>query len=350
MDWLNEHKKTHINNDIMPSHNISPATMNKKPIAISVGEPAGIGPDCVVMLAQKKRNIPWFAIASPDVLSQRAAQLNLSLDIELISAPNQPIHTDARKLSVFPIHTASAVTPGNLNVMNSAYVLEGIRAAAEFCLRGMCSAMVTAPVHKGIIMDAGIQFTGHTEWLRDYCGTSDVLMVLAHDKYRVALVTTHVSLKQVAELITPERLTQKLTLLHQGLQQWFGIEKPYIGVCGLNPHAGEQGHLGLEEKEIIMPTLQQLQQDGWQLNGPFAADTLLTPHHATQYDAVLAMYHDQGLGPIKALYFDSAVNITLGLPFLRVSVDHGTALDLAGTGKASPNSLAAAINTAGTTL
>lgn len=314
-----------------------------KPIALSVGEPAGIGPDIVIELAQSTRQQPWFAIAAPNLLEARAQQLGLPLTLHVINNPTTPVTLKAQQLSIFPIPLAQTVIPGTVNVANSAYVLEGIRAATEFCLRGLCSGMVSAPVHKGIINDAGIHFTGHTEWLADYCGVDDVVMMLACGAYRIALATTHVPLQQVAGLIDTTRLKRKLMILQQGLQQHFHISQPHIGVCGLNPHAGENGYLGQEEQQIITPALITLRQQGLQLTGPLPADTLLVPQFATQYDAVLAMYHDQGLGPMKACYFDQAVNITLGLPFLRTSVDHGTALELAGTGKASSTSLAAAI-------
>ena len=314
-----------------------------KPIAVSVGEPAGIGPDIVITLAQQHRDQGWFAVASPDLLKARAQQLGLPLTLHLIDGPSVPINQEAQQLSVFPVPLPQAVEAGTLNLSNSAYVLESIRAATEFCLRGMCSGMVTAPVHKGIINDAGIHFTGHTEWLADYCGVDDVVMMLACDQYRVALATTHIPLKEVPDLINAAHLRRKLAILQQGLQQHLHCSRPHIGVCGLNPHAGENGHLGTEEQTIITPTLATLRQQGFLLTGPLPADTLLAPQFATRYDAVLAMYHDQGLGPIKACYFDHAVNITLGLPFLRTSVDHGTALELAGTGQASSTSLAAAI-------
>ena len=314
-----------------------------KPIAVSVGEPAGIGPDIVIDLAQHTRQQAWFAIASPELLAARAEQLGLPLTLHLLDSPTTPITQSAQQLSVFPVPLPHTVEAGTLNMMNSAYVLESIRAATEFCLRGMCAGMVTAPVHKSIINEAGIHFTGHTEWLADYCGVEDVVMMLACDEYRVALATTHVPLEHVPALIDHARLKRKLTILTQGLQQHFQCAQPHIAVCGLNPHAGENGHLGTQEQTVIEPTLTQLRQQGFQLDGPLPADTLLAPQFATQYDAVLAMYHDQGLGPIKACYFDRAVNITLGLPFLRTSVDHGTALHLAGTGRASSTSLAAAI-------
>jgi len=318
-------------------------TQTAKPIALSVGEPAGIGPDIVIELAQNVREQPWVAIASPNLLKTRAQQLGLPLTLHIIEDPTAPLTQAPQQLSVFPIPLTQTVETGILNMANSAYVLESLRAATQFCLRGVCGGMVTGPVHKGIINDAGIHFIGHTQWLANYCNVDDVVMMLACGNYRVALVTTHVPLQQVPGLIDAARLTRKLTILQKGLHQYFHLSHPHIAVCGLNPHAGENGHLGSEEHNIITPTLTTLRQQGFQLTGPLPADTLLAPQFATQYDAVLAMYHDQGLGPMKACYFDKAINITLGLPFLRTSVDHGTALSLAGTGKASCASMAAAI-------
>ena len=232
---------------------------------------------------------------------------------------------------------------GQLDAANSQYVLDTLTVAARGCLNGSFDGMVTAPVHKGVINEAGIAFSGHTEFLQELCGVERVVMMLATEELRVALVTTHLPLKNVSAAITPQRLAQVTRILNADLQTFFGIEQPRILVAGLNPHAGEGGHLGREEIEVIEPTLEQLRAEGIQLTGPLPADTLFTPHWLDNADAVLAMYHDQGLPVLKFQGFGRAVNITLGLPIVRTSVDHGTALDLAGTGKADAGSLHTAI-------
>jgi 4-hydroxythreonine-4-phosphate dehydrogenase len=302
-------------------------------IALTAGEPAGIGPDLCIMLAQQDLPCHISLIADPDLLNERAAQLGLQLQ------------TDER-LQIIPVPLQAPVKSGKLNTANAAYVLQTLDVAIQGCLQQDFHAMVTAPVHKGIINDAGIPFSGHTEYLADKCHCDEVVMMLATEGLRVALVTTHLPLASVSRAITDEKLQSIITILHHDLQQRMGIQQPKIYVCGLNPHAGEGGHLGTEEIEIIEPALERLRQRGIQLYGPLPADTLFTPKYLQHADAVLAMYHDQGLPVLKHMGFGRAINITLGLPIIRTSVDHGTALDLAGTGKADVGSLKLAIDTA----
>jgi 4-hydroxythreonine-4-phosphate dehydrogenase len=320
--------------------------MNMEPVrtVFTPGEPAGIGPDLCVQLAQQNVATDLVVVADPELLSQRADQLGLQLEIEQFD-PSRPALATAGKLCVLPVPLAAHSEPGILNQDNAKYVLECLRLATNGCMDGTFHALVTGPVHKGVVNDAGIPFTGHTEFLAELTN-GDPVMMLATEGLRVALATTHLPLSEVSKAITPQLLKRIIPTLHSDLQKKFGIENPNILVCGLNPHAGEGGHLGSEETEIITPVLQQLRQEGMQLQGPLPADTLFTPHYLDQADAVLAMYHDQGLPVLKHKGFGKAVNITLGLPIIRTSVDHGTALDLAGTGKANPGSLDVALTTA----
>lgn len=314
-------------------------------IALTPGEPAGIGPDLCVQLAQEPQACEWVVIVDPDLLRQRALQLGLPLEIRLFDNFKNPEPTPAGCLTVLPVSLAAPVECGQLNAANSRYVLETIRLATQGCIDHIFAAMVTAPVHKGIINDAGIPFSGHTEFIAGITGGSPVMM-LATPGLRVALVTTHLPLSQVSAAITPQALTDVIRCLDKDLRQRFGVANPKILVCGLNPHAGENGHLGREEIEIIEPTLNLLRNEGINLQGPLPADTLFTPKYLESADAVLAMYHDQGLPVLKHKGFGQAVNVTLGLPIIRTSVDHGTALELAGSGKASLGSLRFALNTA----
>jgi len=313
-------------------------------IVITPGEPAGIGPDLILQAAHEGLDVPALIIGDPTMLAQRAAQLKLTVSI--VETDTTPVKAaDPGKLYVRPVALPTPCTPGRLEPENAAYVLECLRLAAEGCLKKDYSALVTGPVHKGIINDAGIPFSGHTEFLAELSSSYPVMM-LACPGLRVALATTHLPLREVSDAITPKLLTQVIQILHTDLQTKFQILQPRILVCGLNPHAGEGGHLGTEEMKIIAPILETLRQQGMQLIGPLPADTLFTPRYLEQADAVLAMYHDQGLPVLKHKGFGRAVNITLGLPFIRTSVDHGTALDLAGTGKAEVGSLLAAIQQA----
>ncbi|WP_375176904.1 4-hydroxythreonine-4-phosphate dehydrogenase PdxA [Marinobacter mobilis] len=311
-------------------------------LALTAGEPAGIGPELCLQLAMAPREEGIVVVASPELLAARARLLGLV--VELVPwMPGEPAVTAAGQLSVYAVDGLASDQPGRLDAGNSQYVLSTLTFAARGCLEGIFDGMVTAPVHKGVINEAGIAFSGHTEFLQQLCGVERVVMMLATEELRVALVTTHLPLKDVAAAITPQRLRQVARILNADLKTFFGIAEPRILVAGLNPHAGEGGHLGREEIDVIEPTLEQLRGEGLQLTGPLPADTLFTPHWLDQADAALAMYHDQGLPVLKFQGFGRAVNITLGLPIVRTSVDHGTALDLAGTGRADAGSLHTAI-------
>ncbi|QNI03846.1 4-hydroxythreonine-4-phosphate dehydrogenase PdxA [Halomonas sp. SH5A2] len=332
------------------------------PLAITTGEPAGIGPELALMLAAQGA-LPdgSVAIGDPQMMRQRAAALSLEVDLVEVSPSHTLPAQRSATLPVWPVELAEPAVPGVLNTANSRYVLETLALAVTACQVGQAAAMVTAPLHKGVIIDAGFSgFTGHTEWLRDACGVDEVVMMLATDRalhaqapgwqgngdLRVALATTHLPLRKVADAITFERVVRIGRLLAADLRQQFGLAAPRIAVCGLNPHAGEDGHLGREELDIIIPALEALRQEGLDITGPFPADTLFTPRHLAGVDAVLAMYHDQGLAVLKYAGFGQAANITLGLPLVRTSVDHGTALTLAGKGVADPGSLKVALSLA----
>ena len=315
-------------------------------IALTAGEPAGIGPDLLVALTQQAHSAQLIAIADPDLLRQRAQLLRLPLRVIDWQSALAPQSSRAGELYVAPIALACAVTAGRLDAHNSPYVLRTLERATDGCMSGEFDAVVTAPVHKGIINDAGIPFSGHTEYFAERSHTPLVVMMLATDTLRVALATTHLPLADVPAHITRANLDAVLRILHRDLRDKFGLTQPRISVLGLNPHAGESGHLGREEIDIIEPCLRALRGEGMQLLGPLPADTAFTPKHLEQADAVLAMYHDQGLPVLKYQGFGRAVNITLGLPFIRTSVDHGTALDLAGSGRADGGSLQQALKLA----
>lgn len=314
-------------------------------LALTAGEPAGIGPDLCLQLAGHDRPAGIVVVADIDLLAERAKQLGLSIRLTAWS-PGETARTEAGELSVLKVSGIHSRQAGQLDPGNSRYVLATLEIAARGCLDGTFDGMVTAPVHKGVINEAGIVFSGHTELLQDLCGVDRVVMMLATVGLRVALVTTHLPLKDVSAAITPTRLMQVTRILNNDLQAFFGIDAPRILVAGLNPHAGEGGHLGTEEIEVIEPTLAKLREEGISLTGPLPADTLFTPHLLEKADAVLAMYHDQGLPVLKYKGFGNAVNVTLGLPIVRTSVDHGTALDLAGKGTADAGSMRTAIETA----
>ncbi len=328
-------------------------------LALTTGEPAGIGPELTAMLAAAPvAGSRVVAVGDPELLGERAARLGLALEIvELARNETVPPAVPGR-LPVWPVALRAPASPGVLNTANADYVLETLDVAIAACRDGHAAGMVTAPLHKGVILDAGhAGFRGHTEYLRDACGVAEVVMMLATDHalhasrpgwrgplaLRVALATTHLPLREVADAITGELLARLLRILDTDLKRWYGLIAPRIAVCGLNPHAGEGGHLGREEIEVIEPALAVLRAEGLRLDGPLPADTLFTPRHLEGVDAVLAMYHDQGLPVLKYAGFGSAANITLGLPFPRTSVDHGTALDLAGSGRADPGSLRVAV-------
>lgn len=303
---------------------------DKPVIAVTSGEPAGIGPDICLALAERSFDARLVVLGDRELFAQRARQLGRAIDA----------------LEIRHIPLKQPALAGRLDPANARYVLDLIDAALEGCMNGEYAALVTAPVHKGVINDAGISFTGHTEYLAEKTGTPRVVMMLAGGGLRVALATTHLPLKDVPAAITPSELEATLRILHADLQTKFGIARPRILVAGLNPHAGEGGHLGREEIEVITPVLDQLRGEGMDLVGPLPADTLFTKNVLAGADAQLAMYHDQGLAVLKYAAFDEGINVTLGLPIIRTSVDHGTALDLAGSGKASPTSLFAAVDAA----
>ena len=315
-------------------------------IAFTPGEPAGIGPELAVKLAKAGSHAQIVAVADPRLLRQTAENLHLPMELLPFDPTAPAAGTPPGALYVLPVTLAEQSRAGRLNGANAPYVLDTLRRAADGCQQRQFDALVTGPVHKGIINDAGIPFSGHTEFFAERAGVERVVMMLAAEELRVALVTTHLPLKEVSAAITVERLEQVITILHRSLRNQFRIENPRIGVCGLNPHAGEGGHLGREEIDIIEPALDKLRALGLQLLGPLPADTLFTPPQLARCDAVLAMYHDQGLPVLKFKGFGHAVNITLGLPFIRTSVDHGTALNIAGNGIADCGSLQAAISQA----
>lgn len=319
---------------------------NTQPIVITPGEPAGIGPDIVLRLAQEDWPLDWCCIADPDLMAQRAQQLGIETRLNLIESSSGSIPRRAGELNIIPVPLVNNVHAGQLDPANATYVLESLKLATDGCLDKRFAALVTGPLHKGVINHAGIPFTGHTEWLAEHSKTSMVVMMLATEGLRVALVTTHLPLRDVANAITPERLEAVCRILYADLQEKFALASPRIAVLGLNPHAGEEGHLGREEIDIMIPVLEKLRREEMDLLGPLPADTAFTPDVLSQVDAVLAMYHDQGLPVLKHLGFGEAINITLGLPFIRTSVDHGTALELAGTGQARVNSLRAAMQLA----
>ncbi|MCB1582175.1 MAG: 4-hydroxythreonine-4-phosphate dehydrogenase PdxA [Xanthomonadales bacterium] len=295
-------------------------------IAITLGEPAGIGVELVAQLAADH-----------------------ALDACTLIGDEQFIRAHVRQVGELNIHHVPLTQPvqlGRLDKANAAYVLETIKIAALGCLKGEYQAMVTCPIHKGIINEAGYSFSGHTEYLAALTNTDKVVMMLLNQVMRVALVTTHIPLKDVSTNVTDSTIKKVSRILYHDLQSKFGIEKPVIGVCGLNPHAGEDGHIGREELNTIIPALAQLRAEGLNLVGPIPADSLFTPDKVKHFDAILAMYHDQGLAPLKYAGFGESVNITLGLPIIRTSVDHGTALDIAGKGVANASSLRAAIQVA----
>ncbi|MDW5378759.1 4-hydroxythreonine-4-phosphate dehydrogenase PdxA [Halomonas sp. HP20-15] len=331
--------------------------MSEPLLALTTGEPAGIGPDLALLLAADGQ-LPacrLVAIGDPDLLAARARQLGLTVGIEPLDPHAGVPAPRPGVLPVWPVALRAPVTPGVLDPANGAYVLELLDRAIAACRDGRAQAMVTAPLHKGVIIEAGHGgFTGHTEYLRDACGVDEVVMMLATQlpaamggrALRVALATTHLPLRAVADAISESGLRRVLGILDTDLRRHFGIARPRIAVCGLNPHAGEGGHLGREELEVIIPTLERLRDEGLDLEGPWPADTLFTPHRLEGIDAVLAMYHDQGLPVLKFAGFGQAANITLGLPIVRTSVDHGTALDLAGSGRIDAGSLHVALKVA----
>ncbi|WP_455426896.1 4-hydroxythreonine-4-phosphate dehydrogenase PdxA [Dryocola sp. LX212] len=315
-------------------------------VTITPGEPAGIGPDLAIALAGRDWPVELVVCASPELLLERAATLNLPLTLIPYQPDQAPQPQAAGTLTILPVALHAPVVPGQLDVRNSLYVVETLARACDGCTSGEFAALITGPVHKGIINDAGIPFIGHTEFFEARSDSEKVVMMLATEELRVALATTHLPLKAISEAITPDLLRQIITILYHDLQTRFGIPQPHVLVCGLNPHAGEGGHMGTEEIDTIIPVLNEMRALGMNLSGPLPADTLFQPKYLNHADAVLAMYHDQGLPVLKYQGFGRAVNISLGLPFIRTSVDHGTALELAGQGKADVGSFTTALNLA----
>jgi 4-hydroxythreonine-4-phosphate dehydrogenase len=303
----------------------------KKPLIITPGEPAGVGPDIVLQLANAYPDLPITVMADQSLLAARAQELHIEMPA---------------RLQVHHIPLAVPCQAGILNPDNAGYVLECLTQAAHACVRGQFHALVTGPVHKAVINQAGFPFSGHTEFLAALTHSALPVMLLTAKSLRIALLTTHIPLSAVPASVTVDRLEATIHIIHQDLQRRFGLSQPRIAVCGLNPHAGENGYLGREELDIMIPTLARLRAAGHTILGPLPADTAFTPAALAQCDVVLAMYHDQGLPVIKAQYFDCAVNVTLGLPIIRTSVDHGAALPLAATGKADFSSLLSAIQLA----
>ena len=318
-----------------------------KPIRIAVtpGEPAGIGPDLIIALAQEQWDAQLVVFCDGDMLKARAELLGLPLQLQPYDAGNTAIQP-AGTLYLQQIDTATAVIPGELNSDNGHYVVETLRQACQANMEEGFDAVVTGPVNKSIINKAGVSFSGHTEYFAHQSNTMDVVMLLSTDGLNVALATTHIPLEYVSKAITKDRLNKVIHIINTDLKLKFGIQKPRIYVCGLNPHAGEGGHLGTEELITIIPALDELREEGLDLTGPLPADTIFQPKYLDNADVVLAMYHDQGLPVLKYKGFGASVNITLGLPFIRTSVDHGTACDLAGTGEADAGSFRKAMQKA----
>ncbi|UTH76741.1 4-hydroxythreonine-4-phosphate dehydrogenase PdxA [Chromobacterium sp. IIBBL 290-4] len=317
--------------------------MSRPPLAVTAGEPAGIGPDLALQLPRLLPEQRCVVIADRRLLAERAAQLGLAVELADYRRDGA---APSGALEVLHVPLAAPAQAGELNPANGRYVLNTLDAAIDGCVSGEFAAMVTAPVHKGVINNAGVPFTGHTEYLAERTHTQKVVMMLAGGGMRVALATTHLPLREVADAITAPLLDEVIRILHADLVHKFGFAAPRILVAGLNPHAGESGHMGREEIDVIEPALAQLRAEGMQLIGPLPADTLFNPDKLAQADAVLAMYHDQGLPVLKHASFGAGINITLGLPIIRTSVDHGTALDLAGSGRADPGSLIEAVKLA----
>jgi 4-hydroxythreonine-4-phosphate dehydrogenase len=312
-------------------------------IAITSGEPAGIGPELMAMIDPAAFDARLVVVGNAELIRERATAIGKAVELQAYRRERPPA---APQLEILDLPLGAAVTPGRLDVANAPHVLRMLERACDGCLTGEFDAMVTAPIQKDIINASGLAFSGHTEFLAERCGGQQPVMMLATEGLRVALATTHLPLRAVADAITGERLESILRILDHDLRERFGLQRPHIKVCGLNPHAGENGYLGSEEIDIIIPLIERLRAGGMNLSGPWPADTVFTPNALADADAILAMYHDQGLPVLKHAGFNHAINTTLGLPIIRTSVDHGTALDLAGSGQARPDSLFAAIESA----
>ena len=316
-------------------------------IAITPGEPAGIGPDiCALLSKEPPENTELVVISDTEILKERANQLGISLSINSFEQSKEPVACSRGKLSVLHVDKKSNVVAGQLNADNSPYVLETLKIAVQKALRGELDAIVTGPVHKGVINDAGFNFSGHTEYLAELCEVNRSVMMLTTDGLRVALATTHIPLSEVSNAISRDLIRETISILHKDLENKFGIKNPKILVSGLNPHAGENGHLGREEIDVILPVIEEFVSQKMDVLGPLPADTIFNSELLKKYDAVLTMYHDQGLPVLKFKGFGNAVNVTLGLPIVRTSVDHGTALEKAGTGNVNLGSMNQAISVA----
>lgn len=312
-------------------------------LAVTTGEPAGVGPELCAALIDRTWPVRLVLVGDRDLIETRLRAAAAPQVLPDYVAGGEAI---AGAIEILHVPLRAPAAAGRLDAANGPYVLDTLDRAIAGCLSGEFAGMITAPVHKGVICDAGIPFTGHTEYLAEHTGTPRVVMMLAGGGLRVALATTHLPLRAVADALTPELLEETIRILDRDLRLRFGLAAPRILVAGLNPHAGESGHMGHEEIEVIVPVLERLRGEGFRLIGPLPADTLFVPHTLAQGDAVLAMYHDQGLPVLKHASFGGGVNVTLGLPIVRTSVDHGTALDLAGTGTADAGSLITAIELA----
>jgi len=312
-------------------------------LALTPGEPAGVGPECTIKLAYQHPELRLLVVADPALLATTSETLGLKVPIS-IWQPGDPV--ESHQINCYPVKLENNVVPGKVDPANSSYVVNTLRTAVKLVQNGQAKALVTAPVHKAVINDAGIPFSGHTELLAEMAGLKKVVMMLAAGNLRVALVTTHLPLREVADAINVENVCATIRITDQALRQRFGIAGPVIQVLGLNPHAGEGGHLGFEDAEVIQPAMDICAAEGIKMIGPVPADTAFTPPRLAACDAIIAMYHDQGLPVLKHVGFGHAVNITLGLPFIRTSVDHGTALDIAGKNLADATSLYAAVRSA----
>lgn len=315
-------------------------------IVLTTGDPAGIGPDIVIQIAQQSWPAEIVVIADEELITQRAQQIKQPITLSICDVKQAPQRHQPGTLKIIPVMLNMEAQPGKLNPANSWYVIRSLETAVALCESGDANAMVTGPVNKLVINKTGIPFTGHTEFLAKRCNIDHTVMMFVTDELKVALATTHIPIAKLSAAITKESLRATITVLADELKKRFQLPSPKIFVCGLNPHAGEGGYLGTEEIEVINPVLDEFRAQGLNLIGPLPADTLFTPKYLQQADAVLAMYHDQALPVVKYMSFGHAVNITLGLPFIRTSVDHGTAVDIAGKGIADPGSMAAAIGLA----
>jgi 4-hydroxythreonine-4-phosphate dehydrogenase len=331
--------------------------MKQQNILITSGEPAGIGPDLIINLADDinklkiNQHIRLIVLADPDLLKARANELNKTIQLNCINKQDFDKNLESNSIennviNVLPIYLKEKAISGKLNVNNASYVMEMLDTAIALCLSNTCQAIVTCPIQKSILLDAGFKLQGHTEYLAEKCDTEKVVMMLANSHLRVALMTTHIPLNTVSAAINQDDIINTINIIHKDLQKKFSIQNPAIYVCGLNPHAGENGHLGKEEQTIIIPAINKLKELGINIIGPLPADTIFNKQNREKADVFVAMYHDQGLPVLKALGFGDSINITLGLPIIRTSVDHGTALDLAGKGQVNNSSLIHALNTA----